>query len=288
MHDIKDNISLKLIDLRYKQLILNELLKKNLFKVPVHLAIGHEALAIGLHESLLVDDLICLTHRNIHFNLLEEPDFDIILDHFRLDSKYQLMGSMNLAINNSRNVYTSSILGNNYSIACGIALSKKIKQKNGRIFVLTGDGAIEEGAFWEAIVFAKTNELPIIFIIENNDFSMASTITERRCQINFSQLSDSLNISYLKINGFDYQDIFESLKNLHSPFIIEVNLKTFTNHAGPTPGWDGDNKNIDLKNSIYFRGNIFDPIFNLHKSIGSEKFNFLFENVKYKYMKYEV
>ena len=284
----ESTIAYSLIDLRYKQLIINELLKKNLFKIPIHLAIGHEALPIALAQYLTKDDLLCLTHRNAHFNLYQDDNFDNILNYYLLDERFLPMGSMNLAPPNSKYLYTSSILGNNFSIACGLALNKIINKLNGIIFAISGDGAIEEGSFWEAIIFGKSNNLPIVFIIENNDFSMASTINERRCQIDILGISNSLGISYQKINGSDFSELSTGFKNLKFPSVIEINLKTFSNHAGPTPGWSSDPKQLDINKNFYVEGDIMDPIFSLKKNIGNSKFNDLLNIIKNKYTRYEL
>ena len=61
---------------------------------------------------------------------------------------------MNLAMKNTNIIYSSSILGNNLAVGIGIAFNKKLKNNKGYVYVLSGDGAVEEGIFWESLLLA--------------------------------------------------------------------------------------------------------------------------------------
>ena len=98
---------------------------------------------------------------------------------------------MNYTDKNANIPYSSSVLGNNLSVACGVA--KANKNKGGITICVTGDGAIEEGTFYESLILSKYLKLPLIFLIENNDWSMATSIKERRSNINFSYKTLKLN-----------------------------------------------------------------------------------------------
>ena len=69
--------------LRYWQHVLNEMLKRKEFKIPIHLAFGHEAAAVSLDRCIGPGDAICLTHRNVAYNLARSSSLDSILRHYR-------------------------------------------------------------------------------------------------------------------------------------------------------------------------------------------------------------
>jgi len=185
--EIKD-----LMLLRYWQQEINEILKNNSldYPIPVHLGIGHEALALAVSNSIKKEDQLCLSHRNCTYNLACSKSLKKELNFYNLKANgfNSQMGSMNLAMNNTNIIYSSSILGNNLAVGIGIAFNKKISKKKGLVYILTGDGAIEEGIFWESLLIAKTHELKTLIIIENNNFSLGSTIKERRCEINCKRI----------------------------------------------------------------------------------------------------
>ena len=76
-------------------------------------------------------------------------------------------------------IYSSSILGNNIPVGLGISSSLS---SNRVAWIQTGDGAIEEGVFYESLVFSKARSLPVVFILEDNNWSLG-TSKERRYAI---------------------------------------------------------------------------------------------------------
>ena len=222
---------------------------------------GHESIAVAVDNSLKKQDSLFLTHRNIHYNLARLKKLKPELDEYYLKETglgKGNLGSMNLNNEGKGIVYTSSILGNNLCVGSGYALGNQINDNEGVVFIVTGDGAIEEGAFYESFLFLKSNNLPSVVLVENNQWSLGTKIDERRAQINLKQLAKSIATEYTLLKGNDpfmYMDIIESfrdkaLKN-QGPVLIEVELTTlghwtlineenpngkFINyHAGPAP-----------------------------------------------------
>jgi len=233
-HDFK--IAEEILRLRFSQMIINEKSKNKEFKIPFHLALGHEAIAIAVESIVGINDQLVLPHRNVHYNLSREKYLKSIIDEFLLKeggvAKRQL-GSMNLANKDKGLIYTSSILGNNLAVATGLALGKKVKREKGIVAVVCGDGAIEEGSFYESLVFLKSNQLSSLIIIENNKWSLATTIEERRCDIDLKKFTDSLGIKYEKLSGNDIYKYIKKLKKFREfslsnniPICIEVELTT--------------------------------------------------------------
>lgn len=219
---------------RKLQIEVNNFLKDKKIKLPVHLAIGHEYVAALIKYNFLTNrDKIILTHRNIHYTSLFSKNAKKNYLKFTNKNlnKLNTFGSMNYYEKNSDIAYTSSILGNNFSVACGVA--KSIKKKKGIVVCTSGDGAIEEGSFYESLLFSKYLKIPIIFLIENNNWSMGTTIKERRSQINLDKLASSLNIKYfffkrnnIKKNFNLYKKIVQRCRKLQIPFICEFEVKT--------------------------------------------------------------
>ena len=193
----KNNIIRKIIWLRLAQIIVNNRYKKGDFDVPIHLAMGHEAIAVAVDSTMKDCDSLFLTHRNIHYNLARMGSLKEELDEYYLRevglAKGRL-GSMNLSNPTKNIIYSSSILGNNLAVGSGFALGNKVKNPNGVVFISTGDGAIEEGSFYESLLFLKSNNLPSIIIVENNEWSLGTKINERRANIDLKKLASSLEI----------------------------------------------------------------------------------------------
>ena len=251
----------KILWLRLAQVMVNELYKNREFVVPIHLALGHESLAVAVDAAMRDDDNLFLSHRNIHYNLTKMQSLKEEIDEYYLRKSgigQGRLGSMNL-FNKEKNIsYASSILGNNLPVGCGFALGIKVKNENGVVFIVTGDGAVEEGAFYESLIFLKSNSLPAVIIIENNDWSLSTKTNERRAAIDFDKLAKSLDIEYLHLQDndpFNYHREITLLREKalqeRTPVLVEVKLTTlgywymehadfprgkFINyHAGPAP-----------------------------------------------------
>lgn len=101
-----------LIRIRIAQLLVNEAYKAGKFLIPIHLALGHESIAVAVAAGMKAEDLILLSHRNIHYNLALTQALKPVLDEYLLKEAGLgggRMGSMNLDNEAARVIYTSSI-----------------------------------------------------------------------------------------------------------------------------------------------------------------------------------
>ena len=254
------------LQIRYWQLLFNELLKQrpSPFSIPIHCALGHEAVAVATQMVLRPQDRLLLTHRNMAFHLAHAGAFEPVRLEYELSAAglaQGRLGSMNLANPARGLVYTSSILGNNLPVACGMALAHRERKSDARIYVLTGDGAIEEGAFWESLVFAASHRLNVTFLVENNDHSLASTIAERRCAIDLERVAAAVQVDFARLEGNDAAAYAARLAPAgDGPAVREAIVTTFCNHAGATPGWPADPKNISIANGLELEASGRDPV----------------------------
>lgn len=232
------NVNNKIFQLAIKsrkfQIEINNGIKNGKFSIPIHLAFGHEFVASLVKANFIQNrDSLLLTHRNIHFTSIfsktaKEKYKDFEKNFYKKKPNF---GSMNYLDNNSDIKYTSSILGNNFSVACGI--SETVKNSNSLVVCVTGDGAIEEGTFYESLTLAKYLKLKIIFVVENNNWSMATTINQRRCKIDLKKLASSIGVDYyhfprkkIKNNIKKYSAVVKKIRIKPNPTICEFDVKT--------------------------------------------------------------
>lgn len=288
MNKICDDDALDILRLRRWHHILNEKLKRNEFKIPIHLAFGYEATAVAMDRSMETGDKLCLSHRNIAYNLARIKSLEVILRHYNLSSPSPtgaLMGSMNLAVEETDIAYTSSILGNNLAVATGIAMHRSLVHDPGVVFVVTGDGAMEEGVFWETLIFSRSHRLPLVIVVENNDCSLASTIAQRRSNIDLSSICAGTGIRYITSSGTAYHEVKKTLDTARKsasagkPACVELDLATFCRHAGPTPGWPDDPLCLSIEDGLLVENSPRDPLYHVCKTLGKEKFRKLSKQV---------
>ncbi|MEO5372884.1 MAG: thiamine pyrophosphate-dependent enzyme [Alphaproteobacteria bacterium] len=240
-------IAEEVLRVRIGQLLVNEILKRRELKVPVHLALGHEAIAVAVSEVMGPGDRLCLTHRNIHYNLARAQSFAPEVAELRLSPEGiggGRLGSMNMANPGRGILYTSSILANDLCVATGVALGGRLEGgPAGATFVVTGDGAMEEGAFYETLELAKSLDLPVVVVVENNGWSLASRIHERRCPIAVEGLAAAFAVPFASLRGNDAIAYVHTLERLRAraigertPVIVEAHVSTLGDWRGePTP-----------------------------------------------------
>jgi len=232
---MEKQLATEILRLRLSQMLINEHYKSGDFKIPVHIALGHETIAVAIDSIMEETDSLICSHRNMHYNLARAKKLRPILLEFLLKDgglAGSTLGSMNLA-NEAANIpYTSSILGNNLPVSAGVALSHLVKGDDGVTFVVTGDGAMEEGTFYEVLGIARANDLPLAIIVENNGWSMHTQIDERRSSIDVSGLCAALGVSYEHLSGNDVSKYIEILSKVRKglkkgePCVVEVSVST--------------------------------------------------------------
>lgn len=247
---------------RNLQFKVNSYARKSKSNFPIHFAFGHEFVSSLVKCYFKKNDRLVLSHRNIHFVSLFSKNPENYYKNLFFYKDKKNMGSMNYFEKNNQIAYTSSILGNNFSVACGISFYVK---KNSVVICNAGDGAIEEGSFYESLSMAKYLNLPIVFLIENNNWSMYTKINERRCNIDLKKLCDSMQIKFfkLKLNNFqnnlkNYKKMIDYCRSNSSPIVLELPVKTygyyktkkyFNYHHGTL------NPNVKFLNNIFFEKN---------------------------------
>jgi TPP-dependent pyruvate/acetoin dehydrogenase alpha subunit len=276
MSDSDSEMREAVVRLRSQMLVLNEILKGRPYEVPVHNALGQECVPVALRRLLRGEDQLYLTHRNVAYNLVWSSGLAEVLRFYELshDEAILHMGGMNLALPGSPVRYVSSILGNNLPVATGGALSLRNRRADGVSCAITGDGAIEEGAFFESLLFASSHGLPLVVIVENNDHSMTSRIRDRRCALDLPAFAGSMGVTCLQADGSTVDDVHRRLNEAIAeartgrPVLVEVVVETFNQHAGPTPGFPGDQMVVDIADGIVLGPSSVDPVARIRDELG--------------------
>jgi len=149
----------------------------------VHLSIGQEAGAAGMCAALSDQDYVWSGHRCHAHYLAKGGDIKAMFAELagkKTGCAHGWGGSMHLVDPDVNMLGTSAIVGGAIPLAAGAALASKLR-KDGRVSVaFFGDGASEQGVFWETLNFAVVHKLPLIFFCENNLYATHSHILKRQ------------------------------------------------------------------------------------------------------------
>jgi pyruvate dehydrogenase E1 component alpha subunit len=212
-------------------------------KTPVHLCIGQEAIAAGVCINLNKDDYIFSTHRNHGHYIAKGAEIKFLMAELygKLGGCSKGKGgSMHTVAPEYGMLGTTAIVGGNIGLAAGAALASKIR-RDGKVSVaFFGDGAVDEGVFHEALNFAALKKLAVVFVCENNFYSINSPQSARHSQDNIAKKSASYGISGIQVDGNDVQAVFTAAKEAIGkarrsslPALIECRTYRWCGHVGP-------------------------------------------------------
>jgi TPP-dependent pyruvate/acetoin dehydrogenase alpha subunit len=228
-------------------------------RCPVHLSVGQEAIAVGICQNLKKNDKIVTAHRSHAHYVAKGGSLKKMLAELYgkvTGCAKGLGGSMHLIDLNAGVFAAVPIVGSTIPIGTGIAWANKLRNKREVVVAFFGDGATEEGVFFESLDFASLHNLPILFVCENNEYSVYSHISKRQSKKrNVTKIAKSFGIDSTKIDGNDVEKIFlktnkiiKKMKNKPNPYLIELNTFRHLEHCGPN-----NDDNLNYRSSKYLK-----------------------------------
>jgi pyruvate dehydrogenase E1 component alpha subunit len=227
-----------------------ELYPSDAIKSPVHLSIGQEAIAAGVCCALRPDDYISNTYRCHATYIAKGGDLNAMMAELygkRDGCAGGKAGSMHLIDINNGILGASAVVGTTIPVATGYALALQRKaKKTGKqqiTVAMFGDGATEEGCFYESLNFAAIHKLPIIYICENNRLAIHSPLSTRWATDKLCERVETYGIKTRRILDGDVFKIYEAIKeeadNLrlgkaNGPVFFELMTYRWLEHVGIT------------------------------------------------------
>tara|TARA_Y200000002_G_scaffold71953_1_gene56324 strand:+ start:11891 stop:12835 length:945 start_codon:yes stop_codon:yes gene_type:complete len=231
-----------------------ELYDSDKIKSPVHLSIGQEAIAVGVSLALSKKDIIFSNYRGHAHYIAREGNFNKMWAELygKIDgSSRGKAGSMHLSDWSVNFMTTSAIVTSAIPEAVGYAYAQKYKNEKGIVICYHGDGAVDEGVYWESLNFASLHKLPILFVCENNKYAIYTHQSKRMLGDSISDRANSFGVKSFKIKGLSTKDFYNAtydsldrIKNNHGPVLIECLTTRWRDHVGP-----GEDRHIKFRSN---------------------------------------
>lgn len=213
-------------------------------RCPIHLSVGQEAIAVGVCHQLNKEDKVFSNHRcHAHYLAKGGSLYKMLAELYGKSDGCcgGRGGSMHLFDDDVGLKASIPIVGSGIPLAVGAALADKLsKDKLGSLSVVFfGDGAIEEGAFYECANFASLMALPVLFVCENNMFSCYTHISQRQPPRDLEKLAQAHLIKTFHANGNELISVVEVskqaidyIRNHQKPAFIQFDTYRHLEHCG--------------------------------------------------------
>ncbi len=218
-----------------------KLFMRNLVHGTMHLSAGEEAIPVGAIFAIKSTDYITSTHRGHGHMIAKGGDLKKMFAEFLgKDTGYchGRGGSMHIADFGLRNLGATGIVGAGIPIATGAALALKMQNKSDVVLAFFGDGAANEGVFFESLNMATIWKLPEIFLCENNQYAMSSPVKRFVPTPNIADRASAFGIPGISIDGMDVIAVYETVKAAaerarsgKGPTLIEAKTYRFKGHS---------------------------------------------------------
>ena len=203
----------RMVRIREFELLAIDLFKRGQVKGSVHAYIGQEASGVGVCLALRPDDLIAGTHRSHGHNIAKGADPKRMLaEILGREGGYcrGRGGSMHIAAFETGSLGALAVVGAGIPIAVGAALGFKMKGTDSVAVPFFGDAGSNHGNFHEGINMAAVWKLPVVFVLENNQFGVSTRIGETTLVADLSQRAASYGIPGVRVDGNDVLAVHEA------------------------------------------------------------------------------
>ncbi|MCX7917152.1 MAG: thiamine pyrophosphate-dependent enzyme [bacterium] len=247
--EITKELAIKLLkqmmQIRQFEDMIMELLAKNIAEGGSHLYAGMEAVAVGAISVINPDDYITSTHRGHGHAIAKDGDLKALMAEI-LGKKTGVCkgkgGSLHLADLSKGNLGANGIVGGGLGIATGAGLSIKLQKQNKVVLCFFGDGATNNGIFFECLNMASLWKLPVVYICENNKYAMSVSVERSHAVKDITKKALAFDIPAENVDGQDVLAVREVVgkwvdyaRQGNGPSFIVANTYRYYGHSRSDP-----------------------------------------------------
>ncbi|RZI47606.1 pyruvate dehydrogenase (acetyl-transferring) E1 component subunit alpha [Rickettsiales endosymbiont of Peranema trichophorum] len=232
-----------------------------------HLYIGQEAVAVGVQTTLKKGDGIITGYRDHGIMLAAGSDPRTVMAELlgkETGCSKGKGGSMHMFDLENGFYGGHGIVGAQVPIGTGLAFAYKYQNLDNIAVVYFGDGAANQGQVYEAFNMAKLWSLPVLYIIENNEYAMGTSVARASASTELYKRGEPFGIVGKRVDGMDFfavqkatQEAVQSIRNGGGPLLLEMKTYRYRGHSMSDPG------QYRSKEEVTKYKEIMDPIANM-------------------------
>jgi pyruvate dehydrogenase E1 component alpha subunit len=220
-----------------------------------HLYIGQEAIAVGMHAAKREGDQVITGYREHGHMLAAGMTANSVMAELTgraAGASKGKGGSMHMFSTANAFYGGHGIVGAQVSLGTGLALANRYRGDGKVAFVYFGDGAANQGQVYESFNMAELWSLPAVYVIENNQYAMGTSVERSSSETHLFKRGSSFNIRGAEVDGMDVVAVrdaglraAEHARSGRGPFILEMKTYRYRGHSMSDPGKYRTREEID-------------------------------------------
>src|ERR1700760_1965039 len=210
-----------------------------------HLYIGQEAVGVGMQAAATSEDQVITAYRDHGHMLASGMDPKGVMAELTGRSTGYSKGkggSMHMFSQEKKFYGGHGIVGAQVPLGTGLAFANKYRGNDGVCLTYFGDGAANQGQVYESFNMAELWKLPVVYIIENNQYAMGTSVARSSAVTDFSRRGISFNIPGIQVDGMDVEAVEAAGKEAlgycrsgKGPIILEMKTYRYRGHSMSDP-----------------------------------------------------
>ncbi|MEH6496249.1 MAG: pyruvate dehydrogenase (acetyl-transferring) E1 component subunit alpha [Pseudomonas marincola] len=240
-----------------------------------HLYIGQEAVVVGMQSTISATDAVITSYRD-HGHMLAcgMEAKGVMAELTGREGGYSKGkgGSMHM-FSKEKNFYGGhGIVGACVPLGTGLAFSQKYKNTGDVTLCYMGDGTVNQGQVYESFNMAELWSLPVVYVIENNEYAMGTSVKRASAQTELYRRGESFNVPGEQVDGMDVFAVAEAgrkavewAKSGKGPYILEMKTYRYRGHSMSDPAKYRSKEEVNKKRAES------DPIERVREKLLNEK-----------------
>lgn len=210
-----------------------------------HLYSGQEAIIAGMKSAMKKDDRVITAYRD-HAHAIAcgiSPNAVMAELFGRIDGCSKGKGGSMHMFSKEHNFFGGhGIVGGQIPLGAGIALADQYNGKDNVTYCFIGDGAVRQGALHETFNMAMLWKLPVVFIIENNNYAMGTSVERTTNVLDLSKIGLSYEMPSKQVDGMSPEDVHDAIaegadraRKGEGPTLLELKTYRYRGHSMSDP-----------------------------------------------------
>lgn len=257
MSDLNLNFELyrRLLLIRRAEELIGQHYARNEMKTPMHMSMGQEAIAVGVCWAIGLEGQVLASYRSHAAYIAKTNETDRFFAELygRVTGTAQgKAGSMHLSDPDQGHLGSSAVVASSIPAAIGAAFANKYNANGKIVAVFFGEGAMDEGVFWESLNAACVMKLPVIFVCEDNGWAVHTPPSVRQGYSSIPKVVGGFDCRVFSSDTTDVEEIYristeaiDSIRKTGQPAFLHLQCYRYLEHVGTGKDFDAGYRSED-------------------------------------------